>query len=161
MPASEIVAAVARRLAPTETAGKRDEEIADHVFELPARILVEEAARLLGERGEAIEAHAEGEPMHTLWRDAVDLSARTRFEVQVIEIDTTHHRLAAHEERERMIAGSRMWQPGPSRRDLELELALVDRRDPTGAAAMRSRAETEARAAYDAAIDHGSPSCGL
>jgi hypothetical protein len=160
-PAPEIAADVVRRLVPTAAEGRRDEEIAGHVFELPARVLAEEAARVLADRGELVEFHAEGEPMHTTWRDTVDRSARTRFEVHVVEIDATHRRLDAHVERERMIPGSRKWQPGPSRRDLELELALVDRRDPTAAAAIRSRAETEARAAYDAAIERGAPSCGL
>ena len=157
--ATAFEADVVRRLAPPE-AGKSDEDLADHAFELPARILYEEAARLLGERSEIVEARTEADPLHTLWHDTADRSARTRYEVIVVELDATHRKLEAHVERERTIAGSRTWQPGPSLRDPNLELALVDRRDPTGAAAIRSRADAEARAAYDKAIE-SYPSCGL
>lgn len=157
--ATAFEAAVVRSLAPTE-ASKGDEALADHAFELPARILFEEAARLLNQRGEFVEARAETDPLYTLWHETSDRAARTRYEVVVVDIDATHRRLEAHVERERVIAGSRAWQPGPSQRDLPFELSLVDRRDPTGASAIRSRADAQGRAAHDEAIEHG-PSCDL
>lgn len=99
--------------------------------------------------------------MCSAWAETVDRSARTRYEARVVEIDPDHRRLEIQRERERMIPGSRQWTPGASRRDLELELQLVDRRDPTAAAAIRTTAEHRAKAAYDEAIEHGAPSCGL
>jgi len=158
--ATELEAQVVRALVPSRS-GESDAALLGHGFDLPARVLYEEAARVLAQRGELVEMRAETEPLRTGWRETSDRSARTRFEVRVVEIDDAHRRVDARLERERMIAGSRTWIPGASRRDLEFELALVDRRDPTAAAAIRSEAERKAQDAYETAVEHGAPSCGM
>lgn len=157
--AIDLEAAIVRSLVPSR-AGESDADLLNHEFDLAERVLYEEAARVLSLRGELVEARTEGDPLRTTWRETPDRAARTRYEIRVVDVGD-RRRLDARRERERAIAGSRAWMPGPSRRDIELELALVDRRDPTAAAAIRSEAEREGQDAYTAAVDAGAPSCGL
>ncbi len=156
----ELEHAVLRRIHPGRTGGTAGE--GEHVYDVAPSVIWEATQEELLARGELLEQHLVpiDATAQTQWvvYDGDDPS-RVRHEVGIVRISDAAHRLEVHRTQERG-EGPRPWKTARERRDYDLELTLIERRDSAAAERMVAEARRKGDEAFERALDAGAIACG-
>ncbi|MEX1361546.1 MAG: hypothetical protein AB1Z98_00345 [Nannocystaceae bacterium] len=136
--------------------------LASYEYDVSPSVLWEAVRDELAERGESMSTYDApvDVTVSTAWVVYEgDAPTRLRHDVELVRVSDRAHRLEIHRTVERG-EGPRPWQTIAERRDYDLEMALLRRRDATRASEIEAQARREGEEAFDRALDAGAVACG-
>jgi hypothetical protein len=159
-PAAELERALLVAVRPELAETMSDAELRTHGYTTAPSVLWDALQRAAAEAGTGFDSY---EPPI----DAVAVTpwlseraeSRWRYEARFDREGGNQTRVTIDRAVEKAV-GERTWVPQGETRDLQLERALIERRDPERAASIEQVASDKAQAAFDEALSRGAPACG-